>query len=62
VIGDHGQHMIPLPQEVQVGSVNVSELLSKKEMDDEETKAKFATSVESIKEGISVLRKNDFFN
>jgi len=142
VIGDHGQHMIPLPQEVQVGSVNVSELLSKKEMEeiiertknggaeivkhlgtsgyyapgraiaymveailndakvvvaasallegeyghsdvavgvpvilgkqgvekiieidlDEETKAKFATSVESIKEGISVLRKNDFFN
>jgi len=142
VIGDHGQHMIPLPQEVQVGSVNVSELLSKKEMEeiiertknggaeivkhlgtsgyyapgraiaymveailndakvvvaasallegeyghsdvavgvpvilgkqgvekiieidlDEEIKAKFAISVESIKEGISVLRKNDFFN
>ncbi len=142
VIGDHGQHMIPLPQEVQVGSVDVSELLSQKDMEeiiertknggaeivkhlgtsgyyapgraiaymvgailndakvvvaasallegeygysdvavgvpvilgkqgvekiiemklDDETKAKFATSVESIKEGISVLRKNDFFN
>ena len=142
VIGDHGQHMIPLPQEVQVGSVDVSELLSQKDMEeiiertknggaeivkhlgtsgyyapgraiaymveailndakvvvaasalldgeyghsdvavgvpvilgkqgvekiiemklDDETKVKFATSVESIKEGISVLRKNDFFN
>ena len=142
VIGDHGQHMIPLPQEVQVGSVDVSELLSQKDMEeiiertknggaeivkhlgtsgyyapgraiaymveailndakvvvaasallegeyghsdvavgvpvilgkqgvekiiemklDDETKAKFATSVESIKEGISVLRQNDFFN
>jgi len=142
VIGDHGQHMIPLPQEVQVGSVDVSELLSQKDMEeiiertknggaeivkhlgtsgyyapgraiaymveailndakvvvaasallegeyghsdvavgvpvilgkkgveeiiemklDDQTKVKFATSVESIKEGISVLRKNNFFN
>ncbi len=142
VIGDHGQHMIPLPQEVQVGSVNVSELLSQKDMEeiidrtknggaeivkhlgtsgyyapgraiaymveailndakvvvaasallegeygysdvavgvpvilgkqgvekiiemklDDETKAKFATSVESIKEGIAVLKENNFFN
>ena len=142
VIGDHGQHMIPLPQEVQVGSVDVSELLSQKDMEeiiertknggaeivkhlgtsgyyapgraiaymveailndakvvvaasallegeygysdvavgvpvilgkqgvekiiemklDDETKAKFATSVESIKEGISVLKENNFFN
>ncbi len=34
VIGDHGQKMIPLPQKVQVGSVNVSELLGKKEMEE----------------------------
>ncbi|MGC9351410.1 MAG: malate dehydrogenase [Sulfurovum sp.] len=33
VIGDHGQNMIPLPQKVQVGSVNASELLSKEEME-----------------------------
>lgn len=32
VIGDHGQHMIPLPHKVQVGSVNVSELLTKEQM------------------------------
>ena len=142
VIGDHGQHMIPLPQEVQVGSIDVSELLSQKEMEeiiertknggaeivkhlgtsgyyapgraiaymveailndakvvvaasallegeyghhdvavgvpvilgkqgvekiiemqlDDSTKAKFTTSVESIKEGIAVLRENQFFN
>lgn len=34
VIGDHGQNMIPLPQEVQVGSVDVAELLSKEEMEE----------------------------
>ena len=142
VIGDHGQNMIPLPQEVQVGSVDVSELLSKEEMEeiiertknggaeivkhlgtsgyyapgraiaymveailndskvvvacsallegeygysdvavgvpvvlgkngmeqiieialDDETKAKFKTSVESIQSGIEVLRSNQFFN
>ncbi|MFT7823149.1 MAG: malate dehydrogenase [Sulfurimonas sp.] len=33
VIGDHGQHMIPLPQKVQVGSVNASELLTKEQME-----------------------------
>lgn len=33
VIGDHGQHMIPLPQKVQIGSVNASELLSQEQMD-----------------------------
>jgi malate dehydrogenase len=142
VIGDHGQHMIPMPQEVQVGSVNVSELLSQKEMEeiidrtknggaeivkhlgtsgyyapgraiaymveailndakvvvassallegeygysdvavgvpvilgkngvekiieielDDAVKAKFDTSVGSIKEGIAVLKENGFFN
>ena len=142
VIGDHGQNMIPLPQEVQVGSVDVAELLSKEEMEeiiertkhggaeivkhlgtsgyyapgraiaymveailndskvvvacsallegeygysdvavgvpvvlgkngmekiieialDDETKAKFKTSVESIQSGIEVLRNNQFFN
>jgi len=34
VIGDHGQHMIPLPHKVQVGSVNTLELLSKEEMEE----------------------------
>jgi len=142
VIGDHGQNMIPLPQEVQVGSVDVAELLSKEEMEeiiertkhggaeivkhlgtsgyyapgraiaymveailndskvvvacsallegeygysdvavgvpvvlgkngmeqiieialDDETKAKFKASVESIQSGIEVLRDNQFFN
>ncbi len=142
VIGDHGQNMIPLPQEVQVGSVDIAELLSKEEMEeiiertkhggaeivkhlgtsgyyapgraiaymveailndskvvvacsallegeygysdvavgvpvvlgkngmeqiieialDDETKAKFKTSVESIQSGIEVLRNNQFFN
>lgn len=33
VIGEHGQHMIPLPQKVQVGSINVEELLSKEQME-----------------------------
>jgi len=141
VIGDHGQNMIPLPQEVQVGSVNVSELLTKEEMEeiiectrnggaeivghlgtsgyygpgraiaymveailndskivvassallegeygysdvsvgvpvilgkngvekiieidmDDETKAKFKCSVESIQEGINILKNNQFF-
>jgi malate dehydrogenase len=32
VIGEHGQNMIPLPQKVQIGSVNASELLTKEEM------------------------------
>ncbi len=142
VIGDHGQHMIPMPQEVEVGSIKVSELLSPEEMEeiiertknggaeivkhlgtsgyyapgraiaymveailndakvvvassallegeygysdvsvgvpvilgkngvekiiemelDDRVKAKFKTSVESIKEGIAVLEKNGFFN
>jgi len=142
VIGDHGQHMIPMPQEVEVGSIKVSELLSQEEMEeiiertknggaeivkhlgtsgyyapgraiaymveailndakvvvassallegeygysdvsvgvpvilgkngvekiiemelDDRVKAKFKTSVESIKEGIAVLEKNGFFN
>ncbi len=142
VIGDHGQHMIPMPQEVQVGSVNVSELLTQQDMEeiiertkhggaeivkhlgtsgyyapgraiaymveailndakvvvassallkgeygysdvavgvpvilgkngvekiiemelDDTVKAKFKTSVESIKEGIAVLEENGFFN
>jgi len=141
VIGDHGQKMIPLPHKVQVGSVNVSELLSKTELEeiiertrnggaeivghlgtsgyygpgraiahmvdailndakivvsssvllqgeyghsdvcvgvpvilgkqgveeiiemqlDDETKEKFKASVESIQEGIAVLRTNQFF-
>ena len=34
VIGDHGQKMVPLPHKVQVGSVNVSELLSKEDMEE----------------------------
>ena len=33
VIGEHGQHMIPLPQKVQVGSINANELLSKEQME-----------------------------
>lgn len=33
VIGEHGQHMIPLPQKVQVGSINASELLSQAQME-----------------------------
>lgn len=33
VIGDHGQNMIPLPQKVQVGSVNLSQLLSTEQME-----------------------------
>ncbi len=141
VIGDHGQKMIPLPHKVQVGSVNVSELLTQADMEeiiertrnggaeivghlgtsgyygpgraiahmvdailndakivvsssvlldgeyghkdvcvgvpvvlgkdgveqivamelDEATQEKFAASVESIKEGIEILRKNQFF-
>ncbi len=142
VIGDHGQHMIPLPQKVQVGSVDVASLLNEKELEeviegtrkggaeivghlgtsgyyapgravahmveailddtkavvassvlldgeygykdvcvgvpvvlgakgvekiiemelDDETKAKFAVSVESIASGIAVLEKNGFFD
>ncbi|MFT7879179.1 MAG: malate dehydrogenase [Sulfurimonas sp.] len=142
VIGDHGQNMIPLPQKVQVGSVNASELLSKEEMEqiiertknggaeivkhlgtsgyygpgravahmvdgilsdsrivvsssvllqgeygysdvtvgvpvvlgrngveeilemdlDDETKSKFKVSVDSIREGIDILKENKFFN
>lgn len=33
VIGDHGQHMIPLPRKVQVGGVNASELLTQEQME-----------------------------
>lgn len=33
VIGEHGQQMIPLPQKVQVGSINADELLSKEQME-----------------------------
>ena len=33
VIGDHGQNMIPLPHKVQIGSVNVSELLTQEQME-----------------------------
>lgn len=142
VIGDHGQNMIPLPQKVQVGSVNASELLTKEEMDqiiertknggaeivkhlgtsgyygpgravahmvdgilsdsrivvsssvlldgeygysdvtvgvpvvlgrngveeilemdlDDETKSRFKVSVDSIREGIDILKENKFFN
>ena len=142
VIGDHGQNMIPLPQKVQVGSVNVSELLTAEQMEqiiertknggaeivghlgtsgyygpgravahmveailddarivvsssvlldgeygytdvtagvpvilgrngveeiiemdlDEETKAKFKVSVDSIREGIDILDENKFFD
>jgi len=34
VIGDHGQNMIPLPQEVKVGDVSTTELLTHKEMEE----------------------------
>jgi len=34
VIGDHGQNMIPLPQEVKVGDVAITELLSQQEMEE----------------------------
>ena len=34
VIGDHGQNMIPLPQEVKVGDVSTTELLSQQEMEE----------------------------
>jgi malate dehydrogenase len=33
VIGEHGQHMIPLPQKVQVGSINADELLTQEQME-----------------------------
>jgi malate dehydrogenase len=33
VIGEHGQQMIPLPQKVQVGSINADELLSQEQME-----------------------------
>jgi len=33
VIGDHGEHMIPLPNKVHVGDVPLSELISKEDMD-----------------------------
>jgi malate dehydrogenase len=141
VIGDHGQNMIPLPQEVKVGDISTTELLTQQEMEEiiertknggaeivshlgtsgyygpgraiafmveailndsktvvsssvllngeygysdvtvgvpvvlgrngvekiieislnNETKDKFKTSVESIKEGIEILEKNGFF-
>ena len=34
VIGDHGENMIPLPQQVKVGSVPASAVLDEKEMED----------------------------
>jgi len=34
VIGDHGQHMIPLPQKVKVGLLPTSDLLSDEEFDE----------------------------
>jgi len=34
VIGDHGQNMIPLPQEVKVGDVSTTELLTQQEMEE----------------------------
>ena len=33
VIGEHGQKMIPLPQRIQIGSVNATELMSKEQME-----------------------------
>ena len=142
VIGDHGEHMIPLPQKVAVGDIPLTQLVSKEDMEgiiertrfggaeivknlgtsgyygpgraiahmveailndsksiiscctildgeygysdvavgvpivlgakgvekiieldlDEETKEKFAISVDSIKDGINVLKENNFFN
>ncbi len=142
VIGDHGQNMIPLPQQVKIGAVPATAVLSKKDMEeiiertknggaeivthlgtsgyyaparaiaymveailtdadimvscsvllngeygyrdvsvgvpvilgkngvkkiveislDKETSAKFKISVESIKEGIDILDKNNFFD
>ena len=34
VIGDHGQNMIPLPQEVKVGDIATTELLTQQEMEE----------------------------
>jgi len=142
VIGDHGENMIPLPQQVKIGAVPATAVLSKKDMEeiiertknggaeivkylgtsgyyapgraiafmveailndsqvmvsssvilngeygysdvsvgvpiilgqngveeiveislDKETSAKFKISVESIKEGINILNKNNFFD
>jgi len=142
VIGDHGEHMIPLPQKVSVGDIPLTELVSKKDMEgiiertrfggaeivkhlgtsgyygpgraiahmvdsilndskaivscctvldgeygyndvavgvpivlgangvekiielklDEDTKKKFEVSVNSIKDGINILKENNFFN
>ncbi|SFV64010.1 Malate dehydrogenase [hydrothermal vent metagenome] len=142
VIGDHGENMIPLPQQVKIGAVPATSVLSKKDMEeiiertknggaeivkylgtsgyyapgraiafmveailndsqvmvsssvilngeygysdvsvgvpiilgqngveeiveislDKETSAKFKISVESIKEGINILNKNNFFD
>lgn len=142
VIGDHGEHMIPLPQRVSVGDIPLTQLVSKEDMEgiiertrfggaeivknlgtsgyygpgraiahmveailndsksivscctilngeyghsdvavgvpivlgangvekiieldlDEETKEKFTVSVNSIKDGINILKENNFFN
>ena len=34
VIGDHGEHMIPMPQNISVGDIPLSQLVSKKDMED----------------------------
>ncbi|MBN2816942.1 MAG: malate dehydrogenase [Campylobacterales bacterium] len=142
VIGDHGEHMIPLPQKVSVGDIPLTQLVSKEDMEgiiertrfggaeivkhlgtsgyygpgraiahmveailndsksivscctildgeygysdvavgvpivlgakgvekiielelDKDTKEKFAVSVSSIKDGITILKENNFFN
>lgn len=41
VIGEHGQHMIPLPHKIQVGSVDVSSLLTQEQMDQIIERTKF---------------------
>ena len=33
VIGDHGEHMIPLPQKISVGDIPLGELISKEDME-----------------------------
>ncbi|MEA1915918.1 MAG: malate dehydrogenase [Campylobacterota bacterium] len=34
VIGDHGQHMIPLPQKISVGDIPLNEIISNEDMQD----------------------------
>ena len=58
--GEYGYHDVTVGVPIVLGANGIEEII---ELDlNEETKAKFKTSVESIREGIDILIKNNFFD